>query len=211
MRSKRLNCTDRSMEPSGEGDRTAQLSWNESCSSMLSLFRGERCVANYCSSGQTFMPDYLASLLVFGLLITIFLHSWNSVLQNQTQFEEEEEMRLTGSHTTVFLVSTPGYPEDWNKSSVQIPGFAENDQVLQEEKLEEFRNLSYSRQKELLNPEEFYMSIRNESGIISSDEGELESGNNYSGADIAIPFTRTVQLNLSENIETAERRYVVWN
>lgn len=120
-------------------------------------------------SGQTFMPDYMGSILVFGILATIFLHSWNSVLQDQTRFSQEEEMRFRGFHTTVFLVSTPGYPEDWNSSNVEIPGFADPSHVIQSSKLEEFRDLSYSEQTRLLEAEEFYMEVSRHNRSLESE------------------------------------------
>lgn len=162
------------------------------------------------SKGQTFMPDYMGSLLVFGIILTIFLSSWNSVLNDQTEFKQEEDMRFQGTYTTTFLVSTPGYPNDWNSSNVMIPGFARPDHVLQSEKLEEFRDISYERQSRLLKAEEYYLKIYNETGIISSGGQKLEYGKNYSDASTVVPFTRTVQVNLSGRMETAKLRYVVW-
>ncbi|MFB6292127.1 MAG: hypothetical protein ABEI58_01900, partial [Candidatus Nanohaloarchaea archaeon] len=116
------------------------------------------------SKGQTFMPDYMGSLLVFGIILTIFLSSWNSVLNDQTEFKQEEDMRFQGTYTTTFLVSTPGYPNDWNSSNVMIPGFARPDHVLQEEKLEEFHDISYEKQARLLKAENFYLEIVDSEG-----------------------------------------------
>lgn len=160
--------------------------------------------------GQTFMPDYLASLLIFGILLTIFLSSWNSVLSDQTEFQKEDQLRRQGSYTTTFLVTTPGYPEDWNSSNVEIPGFAEPDNVLQAEKLEEFRSLSYQKQKVLLQAPDFYMTVENETSVLELNGAELEYGQDYSGAGTVFPFTRNVRVNLSGQMRTAQLRYVVW-
>ncbi len=160
---------------------------------------------------QTFMPDYLASIVVFGLILTVFLASWNSVLDDQTEFEEEDEMRFQGTYTATFLISTPGYPENWNSSNVLIPGFAEPDHVLQAEKLEEFHDIGYDRQSRLLKAEEYYMKIYNDTGILESGGQKLEYGQNYSDAETVVPFTRTVQVNLSGRMEDAKLRYIVWN
>ncbi len=107
------------------------------------------------------MPDYIASILVFGVLLSIFLFSWNSVLSDQTGFAEERSVRRQAVHTTTFLVSTPGYPADWEKPGVdvQVPGFADPDHVLQEDKLEEFGELDYSRQKELVQARDFQLEL----------------------------------------------------
>lgn len=162
------------------------------------------------SNGQTFMPDFLGSILVFALLITLFFSAWNSVLSDQTEFKQEDEMRLQGRHTTTFLVSTRGDPEDWNSTNVRIPGFARPDQVIQAEKLEEFRDIDYERQKDLMKAENFYLAIRNSSMVVKYKGDELEFGKNYSDGETVIPFTRNVRLNRSGKISSAKLRYVVW-
>ncbi len=160
------------------------------------------------------MPDYIGSILVFSVLITIFLTSWNAVLSNQTEFDTEADMRRQARYTTTFLVTTPGYPEDWNSSTVQIPGFARPDNVLQGEKLDRFHNLSYEDQRRLLKAPEFYLEVRNDTGTLEFKSEKLEYGSNYSapgaGAETIIPFTRRVQVNLSGNMQTANLRYTVW-
>lgn len=159
------------------------------------------------------MPDYLASIVVFGVLLTIFLSSWNSVLNNQTEFKREDQMRFRGTHTTTFLVSTPGYPRDWEETGkdLRIPGFANPDHLLQSDKLEAFRDLDYKQQKEVLQAREFYMSVRNETDVLELNGQELVYGKNYSNADTVIPFTRSVQVNLSGKIVNAKLEYVVWS
>ncbi|MFB6193189.1 MAG: hypothetical protein ABEK00_02970 [Candidatus Nanohaloarchaea archaeon] len=162
--------------------------------------------------GQSFMPDFLASMLVFGVILSIFVSSWNTVLSNQTEFEGEEQMRFRGLHTTTFLVSTPGYPVNWEEPSkdVAVPGFAEPDHLLQEDKLKAFRELSYDRQREVLQARNFYLVVRNESGVIEMNGDKLVYGRDYSNASTVVPFTRSVQVNVSNEILNAEMRYIVW-
>lgn len=156
--------------------------------------------------GQTFMPDYLASLLVFAAVVAIFMSSWNAVVANQTMYSQEEELQTQASRTTIFLVSTPGHPENWeeNPESVKVPGFAAPDHVLQEDKLEAFGELSYSRRRSLLQTQNFYMEIRNESGTMFS------YGSSYDDADTIMPVTRSVQVNMSGDMKTAKLQYIVW-
>lgn len=140
------------------------------------------------------MPDFLASLLVFSVIITIFLFSWNSVIQNQTQFDEEEEMRSSAYRTTAFLVTTPGYPENWDKKEkeVQIPGFASSENVLDYSKLKSFSNLKYKKQKKSLEAQDFYMKIKNKSTILTISDLRLEYGKSFSDANTVIPVRRQV-------------------
>lgn len=162
--------------------------------------------------GQTFIPDYVASLLIFGIILSIFLSSWNSVLSSQRSPVLEENMMSQAAHTTTFLVSTPGYPDNWEKNGVkvQIPGFAEPDHVLQGSKFEEFRSIGYERQKRLLQAPEYYMSVENDTHILELNGNKLEFGKDYSGADTVVPVTRNVQVNISGDMKTARLKYVVW-
>jgi len=60
----------------------------------------------------------------------------------------EDQIRQDAYYTTTFLVSTQGYPADWNQSTVEIVGLAsESDNVISAQKLREFRKISYERQK----------------------------------------------------------------
>lgn len=122
------------------------------------------------------MPDYIASILVFGILLGMFLSAWNSVISDQVRFTEEERMRTQAVHTSTFLVSTPGYPENWEDTGVdvEIPGFARPDHVLQQEKLEAFDSLDYREQRSLLQAPDFQLKIVRQGR--STDENTLGDG-----------------------------------
>jgi len=163
--------------------------------------------------GQTFMPDYLASLLVFAAVVAIFLSSWNAMIENQTIFSEEEEMRTQAERTSMFLISTPGHPENWedNPNSIEVPGFASPDHVLQYEKLDAFNDsLDYDQQRSLLQAQNFYMEVRNDSGPLTEGGEKLIYGKNYTNATTIVPVTRNVQVNISGDMKTARLQYVVW-
>lgn len=163
--------------------------------------------------GQTFMPDFMASIVVFGLILTVFLSSWNMVLSSQTEDVSQKTATIQAAHTSSFLISTPGYPDNWEQDSVdvEIVGFAEPDQLVQSSKLEAFRNLDYSEQRELLQTSNYYMSIENDTGVLSMNGEPLEFGNSYSDASTVIPNTRNIRLNNSGQIQEARLNYVVWN
>ncbi len=156
------------------------------------------------------MPDFIGSIMVFTVIIVIFFSSWNSIVSDQIEFEEGDEMRVQGKQTLTFLITTSGYPEGWNSSNVEILGFAQPDHVLQEEKLEEFDNISYSRQKDLLQAPEYKLEIRNSSDIIQMNGESLEFGRDPADPETVVPFTRTVRVNDSGDLKTAEVNYIVW-
>jgi hypothetical protein len=157
------------------------------------------------------MPDFMGSLLVFSIVITIFLFSWNSVESNQQKFDVEEQIRQDSYYTTTFLVSTPGYPEDWNNSTVKIPGFAsEADNIISPQKLREFRNISYDRQKKLLNSRNFHLIFRNDTHVLELDSEKLKYGQKPVNASTVVPSARNVLIDKPGGLEDAEMRYIVW-
>lgn len=162
-------------------------------------------------SGQSFMPDFLASLALFGVVVSIFLFSWNSVISNQGDFSESDQMRSEAYYTATFLVSTPGYPENWNSSTVEVPGFASSDNIIKPDKLSEFRNLSYRQQKLLLQAQDYRMVFRNSSGVIKLEEEPLEYGKEPENASNAVVINRNVLIDFPVERQEAEMRYVVWN
>lgn len=160
------------------------------------------------SKGQTFMPDYLASLLIFGVLIGIFLSSWNLIASSSSSGVEMVQAR----HTSTFLVATTGYPENWENESVdvRIPGFASEDHVLDPEKIGEFGNMSYEKQSELLQTEDFRIEIRNDTGTIKLNGENASFGESYVDASQIYPIRRSVLVNRSGNVVNAELVYVSW-
>lgn len=164
------------------------------------------------SKGQTFLPDYFLGLLVFGVVTAIFLGSWNSILANQTEFSTEDRLRPQAIYSSTFLVSTQGYPSDWEKDSVDvtIPGFAEDDHVLNQEKMREFRSLSYRDQSRLLQAPQYYMRVYNESGNFELDGSDLVFGQDYSDAETVIPVERNIFYNKSGSMKDGKLRLVVW-
>lgn len=161
------------------------------------------------SKGQTFMPDFMASLTIFAVLIAVFLFSWNSIVSGGSQNSAE---MLQARHTSTFLVSTEGYPQNWEKDSVEvkIPGFAEKDHVMSAEKLREFREKSYDRQKELLQASDFYMELRNDTTVLELDGADITYGKDYENASQIYPIRRSVLYNKSGDLVDAKLVYITW-
>lgn len=118
--------------------------------------------------GQAFLPDFLFSAAIFAVIAAVFLFSWNTIISNQ-QPSRADAMRESAIYTTTFLVSTSGYPEDWNASTVEIPGFATDDNFLQSGRIEEFSKISYSRQKNLLKADKFLLEFRDDGSVINGE------------------------------------------
>ena len=160
---------------------------------------------------QAFMPDFMGGILVFSIVITIFIFSWNSVELNQQKFAVEDQIRQDAYYTTTFLVSTKGYPGNWNNSSVDIIGLAsDSDNVVSVNKLRELRKISYDRQKRLLGVRNFNLVFSNQTEVIELDSKDLEYGKKPVNASTVIPLRRNVLIDKPSGSVDAEMRYIVW-
>lgn len=153
------------------------------------------------------MGDFLASIAIFSFITAIFLFSWNGIVSNQAE-KPSENMRVDARYTTTFLVSTEGYPEDWNSSTVEVPGFASSDNFLEEEKIVEFSEMDYKKQRILLNAENFYLGFRNETGGVVNSS--YVSGKEPVNASTVTPVKRDVIINGSGGEVDAEMQYISW-
>lgn len=157
------------------------------------------------------MSDYLASLILFGFLVVVFFSFWNSIASGHNEFSEERQMRADAVRTTSLLVTTSGYPEDWDSNNVQILGFAEDDQVLDENKLGEFGSMNYNQQSSLLQVQDFSINISDGSGTLEiNGEDSFYGQPPTSDANTVVPITRNVLVNKSGDLTEAEMQYVVW-
>lgn len=162
--------------------------------------------------GQTFMPDFLAGLLIFGTVIGVFFASYQGIISNKAGFETENQLRTQAVHTSAFLVSTPGFPENWEEDTVdvEVPGLVSSSNLIESDKFLELKSLSYTRQRQLLQTPEFYMELRNESGRMELSGDEFWTGKDFADASTVVPINRNVLLNHSTGVYDAEMRYVSW-
>jgi len=102
------------------------------------------------------MPDFLASVLVFSVVLSLFLFSWNSVTAPET---DGSQIQRNAHYTSTFLVSTPGYPENWTSDNVQIPGLAVRDNVVSSRKLRRFSEIPQQRRRRLLGARNYFINM----------------------------------------------------
>lgn len=162
------------------------------------------------------MPDFLASLLIFGTVVGVFFASYQGIVANQAEFQSEKKIRNNAIYATTFLVSTPGYPDNWEEESVdvQIAGLAKGDNVIDRKKFMEFKNLSYERQRQLVDATDFYLELRNDTSRINISGTEYWTGKNFTEAAeepaTIVPITRSVILESSKGPREATLRYISW-
>lgn len=172
--------------------------------------------------GQAFVSDFTVSIAVFGFIVAAFFIPWNTMIESDTRFSEADEMETQARRTAALLVTTPGYPPDWqeNVSEVRILGFArEQDNVISVEKLEAFNQLNYSEKRSLLRAQNFHLRfvVPDGSELLEDEDAENASESVYSqgrsvpsDAETAVKVDRQVVVNKSGGFENAEMSYVIW-
>jgi len=119
--------------------------------------------------GQMFTTDFVASMIIFLMVLNLGLFALNESTQGQTRFNEENRMLRQAYQTSDLLVRTPGHPTDWNHSTVQIVGLADSNHILDPTKLSEFAMIySYRQQRQELGvlPYEFRIAIESNGSIL---------------------------------------------
>jgi len=150
------------------------------------------------SKGQAFALDFLVSVSVFGIMASLFLVSWNSMVDAQVDGFEDRDNFKQGERTITQLVTDS--TEDW--SDPNKAGLAETPYVLNNSHIQEFGSLSHNQQVSLLQAQNFSLTIESSSQSYSigySPDGET-----------AIPYRRTVLIDNNDSIEKAEVKYVKW-
>ena len=165
---------------------------------------------NQSHKGQVFSTDFAASLLVFSVLLTAFIITWNMALATPEDVSEQE-LRSEAYRTADLMIQTQGEPSDWDADppTPTFVGFAtEKSYVLNETKMSEFEQLSYNEQEELLDAPDFQLTITN----METGDTLLEEGEDFSDAETVIPITRyaTVPTANIEERDMVEVEYTVW-
>lgn len=166
--------------------------------------------------GQAFISDFAVSVAVFSAIVTAFFIPWNSIIEADNRFSEEKDMRVDAERTTAFLVTTRGYPGNWEQEGVNvtIPGFAKQDNVLSTEKIGEFSNISYQDQRSILRTQQFYIEITEDGETLTINGAPAEYGRNPGNGsytpETSIVVNRQVIIDQASNPKPAEFRYISW-
>ena len=154
------------------------------------------------SKGQAFLPDFLASVAIFGFILMVFMVSWNTIIDSQVQNQEDRELYSQGQRTVTQLINSDGRPENWNSSSVENLGLAEEPHVINGTKLEQLKQMSYREQQALMK------AVGGFQLLIEGDQMH-EIGVEPDG-DTVFTFTRYALLNESGDLKRVEVKYSVW-
>ncbi len=98
---------------------------------------------------QFFSSDMAAAVLVFSVTIAIIMLAWNSSVDRTMQDAQRRDMEATAARILDLLVTTPGYPPDWENSNASVIGIAESDRKISASKLNAFMGMGYTETKEI--------------------------------------------------------------
>jgi len=143
--------------------------------------------------GQVFTPDFMVSIVMLLFMLSIFFISWNSLIAAQISDSQDREMYEEGQRTMKTLVSSPGGG-----------GFADEPQVLNETKLEEFQDLDYTRQRSLLKAEGFRIEVVKNNELIHEAGAETVEGSQV------YVFNRNMAIEQDDEFRRVEVRYATW-
>lgn len=96
-------------------------------------------------SGQLFTTDFIVSLVLFMSVLGTVFYGVSTSMDQQAQRNDRSALQQSGSQVSDLLVRTSGYPEDWNASTVEVVGLAEEDHIIDPEKFIMLRGVGYDR------------------------------------------------------------------
>jgi len=96
---------------------------------------------NFNNKGQLFSSDITIASVIFLVAIATAFFLWNSTTETINNAENLRNLEKRGSETIEQLIRTPGVPDDWNVFTVQVPGLATEDRIINETKALAFINL----------------------------------------------------------------------
>lgn len=126
---------------------------------------------------QVFVQDIVISLVIMTIIFVIYVSYYSN--QNFRGENIEQDLISEAKTLTDYLTST-GYPQEWNESSVVIIGFSDIDNSISKEKLGMFTNMTkneYEKTKFLLRTKyDYIIFFRDYYGNILNISGEKFAG-----------------------------------
>ncbi|VVB65729.1 Uncharacterised protein [Candidatus Gugararchaeum adminiculabundum] len=119
--------------------------------------RGER-------KGQLSSLSLIVAIGIFLVLFTMMEAQWDFLARQGDQVD----LQVKAFSGTDMLLDGPGYPEEWNASTVKRIGLAVNRGIIDQDKLAQFAAMNYSGARDLLGlgRSDFYMNVTYLNGSI---------------------------------------------
>ena len=146
--------------------------------------------------GQVATIDLFLAIMIFTLIITTVLFTWNSYNAKIDKQIEYNSNLIKAYHISDLLVKYSGKPSSWHQSTIEdneilIIGLAKEDRVIDPDKLTRFLSFEYdlAREKLNINSYEFYFKI---SEINGDDLNPTIEYGNMTDSESAVVIRRYV-------------------
>jgi len=124
---------------------------------------------------QVWYIDFMVGLLIFIIALVIY-YEYSTNLSKQEKGLLDEILADAKSISSS-LVSA-GYPFDWNSGDVERIGITNNDQRIDNEKLEEFYDMTYNQSRRLFGTRfDYFIFFKNKNNSIMKIDDECGVGN----------------------------------
>ncbi len=111
------------------------------------------------NKAQVAMIDLvIAFVIAFGLVAVLlsYIDLPTEVINDRVQTEDK---LIKAIESTNILLYSHGFPTNWDQNNVEIPSLIKSPNLIDSKKLNQFRNLSYEKKKELLNINDFNYTL----------------------------------------------------
>lgn len=158
--------------------------------------------------GQVFLPDFVSSVVIFSFILFFFMLSWNSLVGNTFE-EEREEIVLNAERTQNILLETEGYPGDWNRSTVVVPGL-KTSSYIDPVKVVELKNLDDGERNRMFKNAFHNVTLRRNGSIAEFNGTSLTVGTEINSSTDTVTLREQVMVNKSGKIIQMEAVYTEW-
>ncbi len=144
---------------------------------------------------QIWSFDFVISVVIFIIVVITLLFTLEYTSTQANEHVNINRMERTALLISDSLIRSPGVPESWNISTVEIIGLAKEENVLNETKVAFLLNLTNEQIKTLLGIEayNFYIELRNSNNETLEVDGKpIIKGDYPSNAHFVIPVERVV-------------------
>lgn len=139
--------------------------------------------------GQVAGYDTLISFFLFLLIFVFVQQIWNSEYRRLLEEQFENQRIQVANQALDSLVSSRGYPADWNADNLQMAGMATSPGVLDTNKTQHFFSLPYSTARRALTLDAYDFFLILDSSIKNED---LNLGTPPSNQKTTVAVTRNV-------------------
>ena len=138
--------------------------------------------------GQVVTLDLIFALVIGMAVFFALNHEWGIAIQKSYDYTQRNSAEIAAHSIALSLISSKGYPEDWNRTTVMIVGIAKNLDVIDGKKFNELMALPNASLGDLLGVSEFKIMINLTSSAGTTINSTGLAPANYSILSTALSF-----------------------